>query len=264
MNIADLLITSLETITAFDITTGNYKFSLDDLQTATIAQGQEKTDLTGKQGRRIGSLKRNKTITISGTNGYLSAGLLELQTGNEFENKATTVLWSEPLVINTDSATTTYKAVGTVGNEIDSVYLRNADGTLGTKLEQAAAADTGKFAYDPATKKLTFKEGELKDETEVVVYYKRKIKADVLENMSDHYSGKCQLYIDALAEDRCANVYHVQFYVPKADFNGEFSFEMGDNQSVHSFEAEGLAGACGSNGALWTYTVFGANAEDVE
>lgn len=69
-------------------------------------------------------------------------------------------------------------------------------------------------------------------------------------------------YIDALGEDKCANVYHIQFYIPKADFSGEFSFEMGDNQTVHSFEAEALAGACGAAGSLWTYTIFGANAED--
>ncbi len=41
-----------------------------------------------------------------------------------------------------------------------------------------------------------------------------------------------------------------------------FSFEMGENQTVHAFEAESLAGACGTDGALWTYTIFGANAED--
>jgi hypothetical protein len=80
--------------------------------------------------------------------------------------------------------------------------------------------------------------------------------------MSDTYSGKCSLYVDAFAEDKCAGVYRIQFYIPKADFNGEFSFEMGDNQTAHAFEAESLAGACGSAGTLWTYTIFGANAAD--
>ena len=51
-------------------------------------------------------------------------------------------------------------------------------------------------------------------------------------------------------------MYRIQFYIPKADFNGEFSFEMGDNQTVHAFEAESLSGACGTSGALWTYTIF--------
>lgn len=264
MNIADITITSLETITAFDIITGDFRFVLDELQNATIAQTQEKADITGKQGRKLSSLKRNKAVTVSGTNGMVSGGLLELQTGCEFENKLTTVLWTDYITVTENAAITSYKAVGTTGNEIESVYIRNSDGTLGDVLTQDAAVSEGKFTYDPASKSLTFNDGEIADGTEIVVYYLRQIKADVLENISDHYSGKCALYIDAFAEDKCANVYRIQFYIPKADFNGEFSFEMGENQSVHAFEAESLAGACGTSGALWTYTIFGANAEDAE
>ena len=83
----DIAITSLETITSYNILTGNYRFVLDELQNATIAQTQEKTDITGKQGRKITSLKKNKAVTISGASGLLSAGLMELQTGGEFANK---------------------------------------------------------------------------------------------------------------------------------------------------------------------------------
>lgn len=263
MNIQDITITSLETITAFDITTGNFMFVLDELQNATISQTQEKTDITGKQGRKLNSLKRNKAVTVSGTNGLVSGGLLELQTGGEFENKVTTVMWTDYITVSGNAATTSYTGVGTAGNEIESVYVKNSDGTLGATLTQDAAVAAGKFTYNPSTKTLAFNEGEIADGTEIVVYYLRQIQADVLENLSDNYSGKCALYIDAFAEDKCANVYRIQFYIPKADFNGEFSFEMGDNQSVHAFEAESLAGACGTSGALWTYTIFGANAEDV-
>ena len=253
MNINDITITSLETINAFDIVTGAYKFTLDELQNATIAQTQERVDITGKQGRKLNSLKRNKAVTISGTNGLVSGGLLELQVGSEFENKTTTVLWTDYLTVNTNAAATTYTAVGTAGNEIESVYVKNTDGTLGKELTQDATVAEGKFTYTPASKALAFNEGEIEDGTEIVVFYMRQIQADVLENMSDKYSGKCALYIDAFAEDKCANVYRIQFYIPKADFNGEFSFEMGENQTVHAFEAESLAGACGTDGALWTY-----------
>ena len=68
--------------------------------------------------------------------------------------------------------------------------------------------------------------------------------------------------IDLLAEDKCANVYRVQIKIPKADFNGEFNMEFGDNQTIHNFEAEGLAGACGAGAVLWSWTVFGADADD--
>ena len=263
MNIQDITITSIETISAFDVITGGFMFVLDELQNATIAQTQEKTDITGKQGRKLNSLKRNKAVTISGTNGLVSGGLLELQTGGTFENKATEVLWTDYLTVTGNAATTSYIAVGTVGNEIESVYVKNPDGTLGASLSQDATVSAGKFTYNPENKNLAFNEGEIADGTEIVVYYMRKIQANVLENLSDQYSGKATLYIDAFAEDKCANVYRIQFYIPKADFNGEFSFEMGDNQTVHAFEAESLAGACGTSGALWTYTIFGANAEDV-
>lgn len=263
MNINDITITSLETITAFDIVTGNYKFTLDELQTASLAQSQESTEITGKAGRKLATLKRNKAVTVSGTNGLVSGGLLEMQTGGKFENKATEVLWTDYLTVKSSAANTQWKAVGTTGAEIEALYVRNADGTLGAELEQAATAAAGKFTYDPSTKVLGF-HTDVADGSEVVVYYKRKITADVLENESDNYSGKCALYIDALGEDKCANVYRIQFFIPKADFSGEFSFEMGDNQTVHAFEAEALAGACGAGGQLWTYTIFGANTADAD
>jgi hypothetical protein len=263
--VGDYTITSLETITAFDISTGAYLFTLDELQDATISQTQDKQDITGKQGRKISSLKRNKAVTVSGNNGLVSIGLLAMQTGGEIENKITEVMWTDYLTVNSNAATTSYKAVGTAGNEIEAVYVLSG-GVATTKLTQDASAAEGKFAYDPATKALTF--SGIADGTEVVAYYTRRIQADVLENYSDQYSGKCQLYIDAMVEDKCANIYRMQFYIPKADFNGEFDFTFGDSQTVHSFEAEALSGAaaCANSGSsagmFWRYVVFGENAAD--
>lgn len=262
VNIFDLAPTSLETITAFDVVTGSFLFAMDELQNATLAQGEEKIDITGKQGRKLTSLKRNKTLTISGSNGMLSAGMLELQTGSKFKSEATEVMWYDYLTVSGNAAATTYTAVGTTGNEIAEILVKDANGIIVKTLVQSDAVAEGKFTYDPATKALAFNADEIKDGTEIVANYMRKIDAQVLENMSDVYSGKAILYVDLLAEDKCANVYRVQIKVPKADFSGEFSLEFGDNQTVHNFEAEGLAGSCGAGGMLWSWTVFGANAED--
>lgn len=263
MNIKDITITSLETISAFDLVTGNYRFTLDELQNATIANTQESTEITGKGGRKLSNLKRNKAVTISGTNGLVSGGLLEAQTGGKFENKPTEVMWTDYLTVSGNKTATQYKAIGTTGAEIEALFIRNADGSVGEELVQASAAGTGKFTYTPGTKALTF-HTDVADDTEVIVYYKRRIKADVLDNESDVYSEKCTLYIDAFGEDKCGNVYRIQFFIPKADFSGEFSLEMGENQTAHAFEAESLAGACGAGGSLWTYTVFGVNTADAE
>lgn len=259
----DIIITSLETITAFDVVSGAYMWTLDELQNATISNTEEKTDITGKQGRKLSSLKRNKGVTVSGSNGLFSGGLLETQSGGKFSNTVTEVAWTDYLVVSDKKATTSYKAVGTTGAEITGLFIRNNDGTLGDSLEQDSAAAAGKFAYAPATKELTFNE-DVADNTEIVVYYKRKITADVLVNNSDSYSKKAMLYIDAIGEDKCANIYHLQFFIPKADFSGEYEIEMGDDQTIQNFEAEALSGACGTGGALWTFTVFGEDAADAE
>lgn len=58
MNVRDLIITELDAITAFDVVTGDYLFTLDELQDASLAQGEEKTDITGKQGRNSSTLLR--------------------------------------------------------------------------------------------------------------------------------------------------------------------------------------------------------------
>lgn len=262
--IKDLIITSLETINAYDVVTGDYRFTLDELQSTNIANAQDTSDITGKGGRLLNSLKRSKSVTVTGNNGLLSGGLLELQTGSTFtENANAPVMWPDYKTITSNASTTSYKAVGTAGAEIVSLYIRNADGTLGDKLTQDSAVGDGKFTYDPSTKALAFKASDYADGTEIVIHYKRAIAASVLTNKSNVFSLKCQLYVDAFAEDRCGVVYRIQFYIPMADFNGNFEIALGDNQTVHAFECKSISTTCGTaDGNLWTYTVFGANAPD--
>lgn len=262
MNINDLTFTSIETISVFNCITGAYRFTLDELQNAAIAQSHDTSDILGKQGRKITTLKRNKAITVSGSNGLVSGGLLEMQTGDKFVNKTTEVLWSDYLTVKSNKANTTYKAVGTTGKEILTVVVKQANGIVSKELTQGAEVKAGTFTYTPTSKLLTFNSGDVPDDAEIVVKYMRKITADTLDGMSDSFSDKGMIFIDALAEDKCSNVYRVQFFIPKADFKGEFSLEIGDSQTVHSFEAEALAGACGAAGRLWSYTIFGADTAD--
>lgn len=266
LNTNDITVTSLETITAFDPTTGEFLWVLDELQDATIANEEETTDITGKQGRLLNTLKRNKTVTISGSNGLLSGGLMATQTGGEFESmESTEIMWVDYLTVNaSNQATTTFTAVGDTGAEIVDLYVKNADNTIGAKLTQDASVGAGKFTYNTATKMLTFN-SDVTEGTAIVAYYKRNIKGDVLVNMSDTYSKKAALYIDAFGEDRCAQVFRIQFYVPVADFSGTFDIQMGDEQAVHAFEARSLSSSCDNASAakLWTYTIFGGEAEDV-
>lgn len=268
---SDITITSLETITAFDID-GSYLWTLDELQNATISNTEETSDITGKQGRRLNTLKLNKSATISGTNGLISSGLMASQTGATQTTAATDIMWPEFVTVNSNTATITHNPVGEAGDEIGWVYVCTGDNTLGTKFKQEDdASEAGTFMYTPdtVTKKggtLTFHAGDIENGTEVAVYYKRHIVTQVVENNTDEYAKKCTLYVDAFAEDVCNKVYHIQFYIPRASFNGNFDIAMGDTQAVHAFEATILEGGrceSGANkGLLWNYKIFTDNAED--
>lgn len=262
VNVNDLSITSLETIMAFGINGGAHCFTLDELQNATISNSQDNTALTGKGGRTIGQLKRNKSVTVSGTNGMVSLGLVEAEVGSEGEHKTDAqVKYMDYLTVSSNGAETKFVAVGEEGNEIGEIVVKNADGTIKAKLTQDATAGEGKFAYNPSTKKITFAEGALEDNTNIVAYYNRKVEGDVVSNISDNYSETLELYVDAIAEDKCHNQYHVQFYIPYADFTGSFDLAMGDTQTTQGFEATSLASACGNGGTkFWDMTVFGVAA----
>lgn len=262
VNVADLMIASLDTITAYSLT-GEPRFVLDELQDATISNTEEKTDLTGKQGRKIGSLKKNKAVKITGTSGILSAGMMEAQVGSKFVRKDSTPVDNiDYLTITGNSATTDFKAVGTAGAEIRALYIVGADNVAATKLTQGTQVSDGTFTYNPETKALKFAEGAYEDGTAIRVFYTRNVAGDVLENLADKYSEKLRMTVDGTAEDKCGTIYRIQFRIPRADFSGNFDLALGGDQTVHAFEAESLVGSCGGNGALWDYTVFANDAED--
>ena len=256
----DIIVTSLDSITAFDITTNDYLFTLDELQSATVSQSEDTTEITGRQGRRLSTLKTNKSIEVTGTNGLISGGLMELQTGSEFvHNDEALVLKGERLTVESNTATTSDTAVGTAGNEIYKVYVVEDQG-FGDTYTQDSATGSKKFTYDTQTKAITFSstDGAALEGKTILVYYKAEVSGDELKNDAGTYAKKAALYIDATGEDTCANEYHIQFYIPKADFDGTFDIQMGDDQAVHEFTASSLAGACGADGEsyLFTYTVF--------
>lgn len=259
INIGDIAITSLDRIMAFDYVTDDFAFELVELQDAKISNTEDKGEVTGKQGRKLTNIKRNKAVAISGTHGLVSGGLLEVQTGSQFVNYTSdsddkaVVMYRDIIKIGADkTATTTYTAIGTAGNEITEVRIIKND----AEVKRLKASD-GAFTYASASKKLTFTESDDVTEGDTIqVHYYREVTGSVLENLSDSYSGKVSMFIDAQGEDMCGNIYHVQFHIPKADFSGNFDLELGGDQVTHAFEAESLAGTCDSNGYLWTYTVF--------
>lgn len=256
MNIDKLIITQIDSIEAFD-NVGNLEFILDEVTDCTISNAQDKEDITGRGGRKIASLKKNKTATISGTNGYLVGGALASMSGSVVSSGSKTIKETDIITYNT-STLTTYTALGTLGSEIKYIYKVNGNGSLGKKFTQTTATPaTGEFKYDANTKSLTFFTGDLTKGDQICAFYDRTVEdAGWITNESDKYSKTLKLVVNATATDNCDNEYHVQIIAPRCDFDGNFDLTMGNTPSTQSFSGEFLAGGCGQTNEFYTLIVF--------
>lgn len=254
IDVSKLSITEIDQIICFN-NAGELEFIMDEIQEGAINNTQEKVDITGRGGRKIGSLKKNKAVTITATNGLLVGGALAAQTGTAVEQGSFKVRKTEVVAINSNKATLTGTPVGTAGAEIGYAYLKNTNGSLGKKFEQdATASATGKFAY--TTKEITFFAGDIVDGSEIVVFYDEEVVSAKISNDSETYSKTLKMFVDVTAQDNCDNQYHGQFIINRADFSGEFDISMGGDPTVHAIEAESLAGGCSGSTNLWDFIVY--------
>lgn len=256
VNVEKLTITEIEEIICFN-NADELEFIMDEVQEGNINNAQEKSDILGRGGRKVASLKKNKAVTVSATNGFIVGGALAAQTGTDVVYGTHKIRVTDIIVVNSDVASTEKVAVGTLGAEIGAVYKKNSNGTLGDKLVQVAETPaTGEFTYDPETKALTFFAGDLVDGTEVVAFYDVEVESAKISNDSETYSKTLKMLINVKMMDNCDQYYYGQFIIPRADFNGEFELAMGGDPTVHNIEAESLAGGCTGSTKLWDLIIW--------
>lgn len=256
VDVSKLIITEVAQITAFN-NAGELEFIMDEVQNGTISNTQEKADITGRNGRKIASLKKNKAVTVSATNGVLVGGALAAQTGTEVEQGTFNVRITDVMTVQGNACKTSKAAVGVTGAEIGAIYVKNANGSLGTKIEQDADAAEGKFKYDPATQEITV--SGIADGTELVAFYDVEVEAAKISNDSESYSKVLKLYVDVVLQDSCDVEYAGQVIIQRADVSGEFELALGGDSFAHTFEAESLAGGCAGSTNLWDLVVYGVN-----
>lgn len=260
MNIDKFTITSYDQITGFDRANGSLEMILDELSDFTLSQEEEKTDITGKGGRAISSLKKNKKVTGKGTNGMLSGGALAAMLGSDIEDGEYNIRYTDAIIVTANSGVTAETAVGTTGNEIGTIYVRDENKAYisgGRKLTQTSSAPaTGEFSYDPATKKITFFDGDIADGTEVIAFYDAKVTGKKITNDANKYSKTLQVFVDVTCQDGCDNLFHGQFIINRADFSGTFDIQGGTDPSTLGFEFSSLPNLCTGKTDLFDFILF--------
>lgn len=260
MNIDNFTITSFDQLTGFSRTDKTLKLLLDELNDFTLSQEEDKSEITGRGGRTVGTLKKNKKVTGKGTNGYLSGGALAVMTGTEIEDGEYNRKYTDRVIVKSNKATTAETAAGTAGDEIGTIYVRDANQTYisgGKKLTQVASTPkTGEFTYTPDSKEITFFAGDVADGTEVVMFYDVKVTGKKISNDSENYSEVLNAFIDVTCTDVCDKLFHGQFIIPRADFDGTFDIAGGSDPAVQNFGFTSLPDKCSGKTDLWDFIVF--------
>jgi hypothetical protein len=255
-------IASIDSITGFDLATKECIFILDEIKDATLEGAAETVWSTGKEGRRLSALKRNKTCSISANNGFIVGGLLAQTIGddNPVEDFSAATIrmpaFERIEVVSSNTVETAFAAVGTTGNEIAFVYKANKDGSQGNKYPQAATASATAFAYNPASKEITLPTGVFNDGDVVIVFYDYLSKGRKYSNKSDTYAGDVYLVADVLVKDICdGSIQHSKLVMPKVTIDDNFSFTFGNDMAVQAFRAEANSSICSKNSEYF-YWVF--------
>ncbi len=260
MNIDKFTITSYDQIIGFDRSTGSLEMILDELNDFKLSHEEEKSEITGRGGRIISSKKKNKKVTGSGTNGMLSGGALATMLGAEIEDGRYTIRYTDPIIVNSNKGTTTETAIGTVGNEIGIIYVRDENNAYisgGKKLTQVSGEpQTGEFSYKPDTKEITFYEGDIADGVEVIAFYDAEVSGKKISNNADKYSKVLHVFIDVTCQDGCDNLFHGQYIIPRADFSGTFELAGGSDPATQGFEFTSMPDLCTGKSDLWDFIIF--------
>lgn len=269
------MITEVVDFTLFGHADNKIVCALEELTTISIANNEETTDLTGKNGRVLDTMKQNKSVTITGSNGIISSGLISAQTGGTLEEvESYPVRWCETIQLTDPlGVTLQYKPVGLPGMEIMTIARELPGGAVDTlhQLSQGTAAATGVFEYDPTTKVIEFAEGEFEQGDVIRVYYTRNVPVSHVDNPSDTFSQEGKAMLNCTTKDLCGNYYHSQLWIPRAALTGNFTMDMGGEQALHNFELKALASvsqcdrtAMGQRGMYWDFITMLQDAEDAE
>lgn len=260
MNIIAMLegwtITSVETIENYSRTDDTCLNILDEIKSFTLSNSEDSSDVTGKNGNVLFTLKKNKAVEGSGSSGYLSGSLMSLQTGSDPTSGKVKFRKREVISFNAgeNSVVTAETAVGTAGAEILSVLITVDDVT--TKYTQATVADGTHFSYATGTKTLSLPT-TISDAGTIEVVYDYEKDGATVGNSADTYGKTTHTFINCLGKNTCDETYFIQLEIYRCDWNANFDLDMGGDGVEHPFQFKSLVDKCGAGDSkFWNYKVY--------
>lgn len=255
----DFTLTELTKFEAYTREEGLLDFLMDEIDSFSIDHSQEQSDITGQNGRVIGKKKKKKSVSVSGTNGLISEGMLKAQLGGEIKNGNMKIKKSETKKITSSmSVTVDDTPIGAVGQEIGKIQLIGSAGSVVKEYRQGTVASDDKFAYDPATKTITLPtDTDIETDMHVRYAYYRVVQGTSINNPFDKYSEIREVWLHGYGVDKCDNKIAYAWFFPRADISGEFSMDIGGDQTMHNFGFQALPDLCNEDeNDLYTLYIY--------
>lgn len=240
-------IASVDDILAFN-NAKELEFKLEDVTNFAMEGTEDALDITGKLGSLLMTIKRNKALTITATNGLVCGGLLAAQFGSDIESGTYNTVVEYEGVVNSGNLTFTGAVSGTTGNEIGVVYVMTG-ANRGKKLTQGSSTSTsGVFTFEEGASEnehiLTFNSTDVPNGTKVRFYYEKPTTGSLMADSATKYAKTVRLIINLTLKDPCNGEFHGQIIAERAETSGEFNFSFGDNAVTQDFSSRIMADKC--------------------
>ncbi len=249
-------INSVETIENYSRTDDTLLNIMDEIKNVNLSNSEEQSDVTGKGGNVLFTLKKNKAVQGSGSSGHISGSLMSLQTGDEV--KSGLVKFRKREVAKFDAESTTIElaetAVGVAGSEILSLIVTIDGEETSTKYPQGTTASADKFSYSSGTITLPTAVNSKTGTVEVVYEYEK--SGASIGNRSDTYGKTTHTFINCLGKNICDEVYFIQIEIYRADWNSNFALDLGGDGVEHPFEFKSLVDKCSGDSKFWDMKVY--------
>ena len=246
LNLSELILDKVRSITTHDLATGEMLFRLTSLEEPNLSCTAEGEEVTDALGALITTLYRAKKATFSATNSLISLDLAAAQYGTKKEIASTDskILDYTYEIIEVATGETSKTLAHTPKNATDVKYIYAiTDGGIGTAYRAGSAASATEFVISETGEitVLTGFTGKL-----YVEYTYENENALRVVNKASNFPEACSAVIYAYFKDKCNEniVYSGKIICKKAKLNPEQVELALTSTGKHAFELKMMQDYC--------------------
>lgn len=255
-NINDLIIDSIIKGVGFNMASGEYLFSVNQLQDATLSCTSEQNVKTDAKGTPIMSFDRAKSATLTANNALLNLGLLANQMGTEKEVASDTHKIETPCfeTITVQEGVTDYTLKHMPKQDITKIFTLNGDDTEGTAYDSATAAADDKFVYASGT--ITVPTNSAPGTQYIVFYDYDATEAVSVTNSAKNFPKNFKFVMSVLCAEPCNTTDLILCYVifPNAKLSSSVDISF-TTDGTHPLTIEAQQAYCDKEKKLFQLVV---------